>query len=191
MNTQINMNKDNADLKPIGLPTVCIGFVDNVNGYGAREVAGFIPTQAELVELAKYWEYTFLSRAYFVFSTRQIGSTDLRLSPFAERRVTRIIDLVGVDAAEGVQQVRDDFASRVGARTWNEFCEYLGPHHIHGIPTNNGRQGSGMQSQNLTEGDGNTLLRSYEFITTLEGFETPTTYVQDQDEFLDSHTGPK
>jgi len=137
MNTTTNMNADNADLQPMGLPTVCIGRVDIVNGSEAREVGGFIPTRAELVELAKYWEYTFLSRAYVVFSTDQIGSTDLRLAPFAKRRVTRIIDLVGIDGAEAVQQVRDEFASRVGARAWKRFCRYLGPGHLHGTGANN------------------------------------------------------
>jgi hypothetical protein len=45
-------NADNADLQPLAGPNFRIGLVDKVNGEGAREVPEFIPTRAELVELA-------------------------------------------------------------------------------------------------------------------------------------------
>jgi hypothetical protein len=147
MNTRRNMNADNAGLQP--MTRFCIGYVDFVNGDAAREVPGFIPTRAELVELAKHYESIFLDRSFFLFRTRQIGSTDLRLAPFAERRVARIIDLVGVDAAEAVQQVRDEFASRVGACVWKRFRKYVGPRHIRGVTTSKSRRWIGMRSQKV------------------------------------------
>lgn len=129
MNKRRIMNADNTDLQPINDR---IGHVDSVNGNGAREVAEFVPTRAELVELAKYWEATFLQRKIVEFEFDQTGSTDLRLVPFAERRVIRIIDLVGSDAVEAVREVQNEFMRRVGARVWNKFCEYLGPLRVHG-----------------------------------------------------------
>jgi hypothetical protein len=174
MNTRRNMNADNAGLQP--MTRFCIGYVDFVNGDAAREVPGFIPTRAELVELAKHYESIFLDRSFFLFRTRQIGSTDLRLAPFAERRVARIIDLVGVDAAEAVQQVRDEFASRVGACVWKRFRKYVGPRHIHGVTTSKSRRWIGMRSQRLTKLKAMAVLPrpapALDFIKSLPDFET-------------------
>jgi hypothetical protein len=128
MNPEMFLKIDHADLQQVG----AIGPVDIVNGAGACVVPRFLPTQAEAVELARYWESTFLHRAYFVFSTGQIGSTDLRLLPYAERRAALLICLVGRDAAHAVQEVRDEFARNLGTRRWKKFCKYLGAHHIHG-----------------------------------------------------------
>jgi len=125
------MNADNADLQPLAAGPVLIGCVDAVNGTAAQEVPEFVITRAELVELAKYWEETFLSRAFFVFKTRQIGSTDLRVCPFAERRVARIIELLGDKAVEAVQEVEDEFARSVGVVVSKKFFKYLGPKHLH------------------------------------------------------------
>jgi hypothetical protein len=129
MNSETFLNVDNGDLQPAG----GIGYVGVVNGGAALEVPGFLATRAELVELARYWESTFLQRAYFVFTTAQTGSTDLRLVPFAERRVARLIKFVGPDAVQAVREVREEFARSLGSRAWKSFCAYLGPHHRHGI----------------------------------------------------------
>jgi len=78
MPNQTTINSENADLQPLRAGTLLIGCVDNVNGADALEVPEFVATRAELLELVKYWEHTFLSRAFFIFETRQFGSTDLR-----------------------------------------------------------------------------------------------------------------
>jgi hypothetical protein len=125
-------NADNSGLQPRGL-AVKIGSVEMVNGSKATEVPQFVVTRGELLELVKHWEYTFLSRTYFVFTTDQIGSTDLRLAPYAERRVARIVRLLGDEAVRAVDEVMDGFAERLGSRNWEKFRRYLGPNHLHGV----------------------------------------------------------
>ena len=46
----------------------------------------------------------FLQRAYFIFCTDQVGSTDLRLAPLAERPIMRIIGLLVQDAIQAVRR---------------------------------------------------------------------------------------
>ena len=116
------VNADNVDLQPWG----CVGFDDIVNGPGAREVPDFLPTRTELLELAKYWELISLDTEYFVFATGQTGSTEIRLIPYAERRVARIVELLGDDAVKAVREVRNEFAKRVTTPTWEDFRRYLG-----------------------------------------------------------------
>lgn len=120
-------NLDNSRLMPL---MGCIGCVDEVNGSSAREVPGFSPTKAELLILARHWEHTFLDRAYFTFTHRQIGSTEMRLVQFAERRVQRVINLLGEEAIRAVQEARDEFAKN-NPVSWNAFVQYLGVKHLH------------------------------------------------------------
>jgi hypothetical protein len=126
------VNADNLDLQPLCAGGFTIGFVNEVNGPGAREVPQYTPTRAELLELIKYWESKFLVTAYFMFAHSQAGSVEIRLGPYAERRVARIVELLGYEGEKGVRGVRDDFAKRVGSSNWEEFCRYLGPNHLHG-----------------------------------------------------------
>jgi hypothetical protein len=128
------MNTDNANLQPLRAGPFLIGCVDDVNGGGAVEVPELVVTRAEALELAKYWEDIFLSRSFVAFKTRQFGSTDLRRLPFAERRVKRIIKVVGSDAHKAVHEVMFKFAKEIGVREWERFCEYLGPGHLHAEP---------------------------------------------------------
>jgi hypothetical protein len=125
------MNAGNTDLQPPQAGGFVIGDVNNVNGADAFEVPEYVVTRTELREIARYWEDVFLSRAFFIFDTGQIGSTDLRIAPFAERRVNRIIGLLGQDAIDAVIEVRKQFARELGDDTWKRFCEYLGPEHVH------------------------------------------------------------
>jgi hypothetical protein len=126
----ITVNADNRDLQPSagGL----IGFVNEVNGPGAREVPEYTPTTAELLELIKYWELKFLDTEYFMFEHSQAGSREIRLGPYAARRVARIIELLGDEGEKGVRGVRDDFAKSVGSSNWEEFCRYRGLTNLQG-----------------------------------------------------------
>jgi hypothetical protein len=132
---QTATNRDNAHFQPL-TGNLCdgrvayIGYVDDVNGSPASEVPEFAVTRAELLELAKYWQNIFLSRTFFIFETDQIGSTDIRVCPYAERRVARIIELLGDEAIRVVREVEDEHAKRVGVRVWKEFRAYLGPKHV-------------------------------------------------------------
>ena len=119
-------NKDNLDLQPSYAGNFVIGFVDEVNGPGAREVPEFKPTRAELLELIKHWELIFLDTKFFVFWSHEIGSTEKRLGIYAARRVNRIIELLGDDAVKAVQEVRKNFAERVGSPSWEDFCTSVG-----------------------------------------------------------------
>jgi len=115
-------NADNMYLQPFA----GCGFVEEVNGPGAREVPEFTPTKAELLVLVKHWQKTFLDSELFIFLTKTIGSTDMRLSPFAQRRVFRIISLLEDDAIKAVREVNNEFCEKLGARDWEEFCGYIG-----------------------------------------------------------------
>ena len=134
MSIRTTTNTDNAGLEPLGAGAFLIGPVDSVNGRGTLEVPKFVPTRVELLELAKHWERTFLDRTFFVFWSKQIGSAELRIGPFADRRVLRIIKLLGEDAIHAVREERDAFAKGIDPREWEEFRNYLGPDHLYGEP---------------------------------------------------------
>ena len=123
------LNADSQDLQPLKAGPFIIGSVDDVNGLGACDVLEFTATRAELLELATYWATTYPDNWYFVFAYEQMGSTERRLCAYAERRVSRIVDLLGDDAVKAVQEASKEFANRVGSRNWEEFCQYLGPDH--------------------------------------------------------------
>jgi hypothetical protein len=120
------INADNMDLQPLFVGPFVVGHVDNVNGPGAHEVPEYLPTRAELLEVLKYWEFTFLDTEYWVFTMSCDGSTEMRLGRYAKRRSERIVTLLGDDAVKAVCEVRYGFAKGVGAKHWKEFCEYLG-----------------------------------------------------------------
>lgn len=120
------VNDDNSDLQPIRIDPFVVGFVDEVNGPASREVPEYSPTRAELLELAKYWEFIFLDTEYFVCATGQVGSSEMRLARYAERRVARVVDLLGDKAIQAVCEIRYGFAKGIGSRNWAEFREYLG-----------------------------------------------------------------
>jgi hypothetical protein len=72
-----------------------IGFVDEVNGPGAMECAGYRPTHHELRVLAQHWAEQALCTEVIYFLHAQTGSTELRLQAYAERRCERIAENLG------------------------------------------------------------------------------------------------
>ena len=92
--TRIVRNSDNDLLLPMG---VC-GSVDEVNGPGAAEIPDFVPTRHELLQLLNFWVKEALDYEYFEFLYAQTGSTELRLIPYAWRRVNRIGELLGEES---------------------------------------------------------------------------------------------
>ena len=64
-------NADNKMLGAINNGRFIIGHVEEVNGAGAEEVQGFLPTRNELIQLAKYWAKVGIDIDYywFCFST--------------------------------------------------------------------------------------------------------------------------
>lgn len=112
------VNRDNDLLHPWGP----IGHVDEVNGPGAMEVPQFVPTRHELFQLAKYWALTVLDMDFCYFCYQQTGSTEIRLGPFANRRINRIAEYLGASRVqEAWKAAEDEFAKTVDARDWHVF----------------------------------------------------------------------
>jgi hypothetical protein len=115
-------NSDNSSLGQYTNGAFTVGSVDEVNGRGAQEVPAFIPTRNELVELAKYWAKVAIEAEFFGFIYACSGSTEIRLIPFAWRRVDRIADCVGEDeVGNAVEEVYEELAKTRDVRTWQIF----------------------------------------------------------------------
>lgn len=100
-----------------------IGVVDEVNGLGATEVPGFVPTQHELLELVRYWARVAIEIDWDWFVAATFGSEDIRLEPFAWSRIVRIGDLLGKAPVKTVvDEVYADFGERFVDKTyWNIY----------------------------------------------------------------------
>lgn len=115
-------NADNEFLGEIPSGGLRIGYLNDINGPGAEEVEGFLPTRHELSQLAKYWAKVAIDIEYFWFCYQQTGSTEMRRGPFARRRVARIAHLLG---EEVVNRAREEAYAEYGKdqdpRVWNIF----------------------------------------------------------------------
>jgi hypothetical protein len=114
-------NADNQGLGEEFFGPFTVGYVDEVNGLGAEEVQGFVPTRHELIELAKYWAKVDLEIAWSCFCSMGNGGREIRLGPFAWRRVERIAALLGDVVYAAVDEVREDFGKSIDRREWNIF----------------------------------------------------------------------
>ena len=115
-------NVDNHYLKPLAGGPFAIGCVDEVNGAGAKEIPQFLATRHELIELVKYWTKRALDSEFWVFLTGQIGSTDMRVRPFAYRRISRIADVIGEDEIRKVvDEAKNEFGKSQDAKAWDIF----------------------------------------------------------------------
>jgi hypothetical protein len=112
-------NADNIGLGAAG-PA---GHVDEVNGDGAAEMPGFVPTRHELIELAKYWTGVTLDIQYEWFIDQQVGSSDRRIESFARRRVSRIARLLGDEAVtKAITAVEEQLGKKFGnPKYWDIF----------------------------------------------------------------------
>lgn len=123
MARKIVANQDNEGLFPIVGDRVVIGWVDEVNGEGAEELAAFVPTRHELRQLYKFWARQATEIDVDCFLYKQTGSTELRLRPYADRRVGRITDLLGPEECNLLwQDVESDLARQYGD-LWTAFKE--------------------------------------------------------------------
>jgi hypothetical protein len=112
------VNPDNKYLHAQGP----IGHVDEVNGWGAAEVPAFVPTRYELIQVVKHWTKVALDLDFWCFVHLASGSREIRLIPFAHRRIARIAECLG-DAVVGqaCREVEEEFAEKVDARAWQVF----------------------------------------------------------------------
>jgi len=110
-------NSDNELLEPGQY-----GFVDEVNGPGAEEIQGFVPTRHELIQIVKYWAYVELDLTHLMHVYQQTGSDWLRKTSFAGRRVGRISRILGDDEVKkAVDEVYAEFIKKMDKRLWNVF----------------------------------------------------------------------
>jgi hypothetical protein len=111
-------NADNSHLEPM----LFGGRVDEVNGAGAEEIPAFNATRHELLQLAKYWAHTVLDVEYFRFISGSIGSLDMRLEPFANRRISRIARFLGQEEVQKViDEVEREFGKAQDPKMWEIF----------------------------------------------------------------------
>lgn len=114
-------NADNEWLGTAEGANICVGHVSEVNGADAAEVEGFVPTRHELLELVKYWAKIAINTDYECFLYAYSGSTEMRLSSFAWRRVARIGDLLGDAVDRALDEVYEEFANKENKRHWAVF----------------------------------------------------------------------
>ena len=120
---KIRINSDNDGLLPGGDEKVFIGCVDEVNGAGAVEVNEFVPTRHEVMQLVKYWYLRYLENRFYYFIYRGEGSTEIRVNPFARRRIDRAAEVIGAEAVEAaIEEAREEFKGKINDdRLWNIF----------------------------------------------------------------------
>jgi hypothetical protein len=109
----VKQNSDNDDLLPwqSGDGGWRIGYVGEVNGPGAEEISGFVPTRHESIVIAKHWMRVQLDEEYFCFLTSSSGSSTWRRVAFAGRRIERLAGLLGEQAVtDAWEEVRKEFA---------------------------------------------------------------------------------
>ncbi len=126
MKRTITTNIDSHDLGPwIGPDGGATGFVDEIAGEGAIEFPAFVPTRQELLLLAKHYATEILDGSLFFYVTSSSGSTDWRMRHYADRRLHRIVKLLGESAIAQVwQEVEAHFEKKMSAAAWEKFCKW-------------------------------------------------------------------
>jgi hypothetical protein len=119
------LSSDSEELYAWGNELFTVGWVAEVNGPEAVEVSGFIPTKHELKEIVKYWHLRRLyNRFFYWFHYGQSGSTEWRISIYAQRRIARVEELLSEkDVEEAVSDAEGDFKDRyrISDEDWNIY----------------------------------------------------------------------
>jgi hypothetical protein len=115
---------DAEGLGAIAVGNFAIGVVDEVNGKGALEENGFVPTRHELSILARYWLEKVLTMKFNCFLYAESGSTEIRVLPYAYRRLARIGRILGADAIETLdREAMSQREAKVEPWLWEMFVE--------------------------------------------------------------------
>jgi hypothetical protein len=115
---------DGELLGPMKAGPFLIGCVDEVNGQGAQEVSGYPLTRHELLILVRHWYEADLDNDIFCFLHQCSGSREIRIGPYASRRLARIKAILGEDAVQKVvDQVLAEMRKDLGAETWQIITE--------------------------------------------------------------------
>jgi hypothetical protein len=115
---------DSDGLGAIVVGNAVIGDVPEVNGEGALEENKFVPTRHELSILARYWLKEVLTIRFDCFVYAYSGSREIRVPPYAYRRLGRIERILGADAIETLgREVMSELEPKVDPRLWKMFLE--------------------------------------------------------------------
>ena len=110
--------------RPVGNGRYVVGYVDEVNGPGAAEVAVYVPTRHEVTELVKYWYRRVLDNSWCFFVYGGTGSSEWRIKTFAGRRLDRAEVAIGKEAVDAaIKEAREEFRTKVvkDDRLWDIF----------------------------------------------------------------------
>jgi hypothetical protein len=99
-----------------------VGAVPEVNGEGAVEERGNVPTRHELMIIARYWLKKVRTIEFDWFYYACVGSTDIRVQPYGYRRLGRIEQILGADAIDILErEINSELEAKVGPRLWKMF----------------------------------------------------------------------
>lgn len=99
-----------------------IGHVDEVNGHGAELVPAYVPTRHELRQMVREWYKTALDIRLSRFLYDISGSVEIRLEPYANKRLNQLEEVLGRNEVERiVESVNADAERRTGKERWRIF----------------------------------------------------------------------
>ena len=99
-----------------------IGYVENINGPGARGCWEFQATHHEMKIIAKHWYRQLTDIDLFWFKHRTSGSTEWRTVEYAKRRLQRIRYWIGdAPVLEAISEVDAEFRQEFGDTEWEQF----------------------------------------------------------------------
>ena len=85
---------------------------------------GGYTTRYEMLALARHWRSRILDIELEWFYFQQTGSSEIRVGPYANRRLRRIADVIGEAAVEEVvTEVEEEQRRRMGEEHWRIFTE--------------------------------------------------------------------
>lgn len=115
-------NPDNEWLAPVQAGPFTIGYYEDIHGARRTAVADYEPTKHELSIVARHWIRELLEINIFWFLYSTTGSWEIRMGPYASRRLGRIADAIGEDAVNEIVRQEEDIArQRLGDRYWHIF----------------------------------------------------------------------
>lgn len=95
-----------------------------MNGPNAAACSGFVPTKHELQQLAKFWIERIFDLDFYWFQTQSTVSSEWRERQFAERRLSRIAEVLGDDLIEALEaEVSNELCDRLGHEQWHLFLQ--------------------------------------------------------------------
>jgi hypothetical protein len=91
------------------------------NAHG-KEMTDFVPTQAELIHLVKYWVREAIDDRYFIFWGQCFGSSDLRRIDLGWQRVKEIAQVLGeAETDKAVKEAYEEAAQDFKQSDWVVF----------------------------------------------------------------------